>query len=98
MVFKLYIWVDAHTVGVNASAMDCEGRAFAAASSPRSEQLLCYTLSFGAGCGETRFPHTPPAGGFGRAQPSQEQPYVHPSVRDAAAWTALVRASGLRMP
>jgi len=51
-----------------------------------------WTYALGEGDGATRFPYTPrpaggwgnpvspsphPVGGFGRAQPSQEQPYFH---------------------
>ena len=46
--------------------------------------------------GEPGSPAPPPAGGFGRAQPSQEEPFLIPSVCGAAAWTANVKITPWR--
>ena len=40
--------------------------------------------------GEPGSPTPPPAGGFGRGQPSQEEPFFIPSVCGAAVWRAEV--------
>jgi|GEM_PF-1956345 len=62
------------------------------------EQLLRYTWSFGAGCAETRFPHTPTRGRVweGAALPRSTFMGI-PSECGATAWTALARAAGLRI-
>jgi hypothetical protein len=62
------------------------------------EQFIRYPRSFGAGCGETSFPHTPARGRVweGAALPRRNFMFI-PSECGAAPWTALARAAGLRI-